>query len=624
MYSENNIEYILQNKKNYISENINLPLQMQREFVMSDEKTNTTYYKDYYNNVYEVTEELQEKISPNKYKREVFFFLGIDSWVEIKEMYKKKHADTIFVIIEPNISIFSHILSNENLSIFNDSNVYLYVNHEVEELNNFIPKILENYQTLKFINNVKYYINAYYRRYDNEIISKYMVGIRHSLVSMIERYGNSMEDGLIGLKNHIKNIDHIFKSKDLSFLAGKFTNLPAYIVSAGPSLDKNIRFLKKAKNRGVIIAVDTIVEKLLKEGITPDFMTTVERIPLVYDYFYKNKNLPKEITLVAPSVLDERIFDEFKGNYLIPIRIETGEGKWLKSRLQLPPTFDMLMGLSCAHVAFGLAFKLGCSPIVLIGQDLAFGEDSKTHVSGTEYDNESELEKVEEIERQYEYVKGYYNEVVKTTPIWLQFKSWFEIQIQQYNLDVVNATEGGVHIYGTRQIPLKDVIDFYEKKDIALNLYDFVDQLPSYKFNMDKIIENFSIEIEGFKNFRDDCLLYVRDLNELEKTLFSCGNFRELLSIEKFLQTIDLVIPQIIGHELLSHNFQFIVFQYYWKINSVEEIVSKDNLDYKRKAQINLLLAIIYLVDEVITNVENLIEQIKIEKESEKNRDFKK
>lgn len=48
------------------------------------------------------------------------------------------------------------------------------------------------------------------------------------------------------------------------------------MVAAGPSLNKNIQVLKKAKNRLFILAVDTAVKPLIKAGIKPDAFITID------------------------------------------------------------------------------------------------------------------------------------------------------------------------------------------------------------------------------------------------------------------------------------------------------------------------------------------------------------
>ena len=592
MTIQRNIQYICNDEKNHITSTDIIAEDLVREFVIQDK--HIEYYKDLSDKVYLVEHSLQKESLPNRNKKEIIIILGIVSFEEIEELYKLKNKNTIFIVVESNISLFADVLNRKDLKIFESPNLYLYVDNEMENFSLFIESIIKNKDVLYFINNIKYYINSYYRDYDQKNILEVMRHIRQTITTIIDAYGNSIEDSIKGLENHIKNIEHIFSSKDLGELTNKFIGQPAFIISAGPSLEKNIRELKNIQNRGIIIAVDTIVERLLSEGIIPDFMTTIERLPIVYEYFYKDKNIPKETTLVGPSVLDERIFSEFPGNHIIPIRSETGEGEWLRQRLALSPAANMPMGLSCAHVAFGLGVKLGCSPIVLVGQDLAYGENSKSHVKGTEYDNSGKVpEKVEEL------LDGYYGRKVKSTKIWLQFKMWFESLIQKASLDVINATEGGVHIYGTKRESLKDVITAYCKEEI--DVYSTICDTPSYNIDKHILIKNLNVELQGFKNFRNDSLLYLKDLKDFEI------NSVNLNKAQKLLNTIDLAIPQIMGHSLLSHNLQTQVFQYYWIINGEEKIFSKEYLDIVRRAQLHLLGPVIATMSIIIEKIENLV-----------------
>ena len=72
-------------------------------------------------------------------------------------------------------------------------------------------------------------------------------------------------------------------------------DITGIVVAAGPSLNKNIKELKRAKGKAFIIAVDTALKPLLREGIIPDMffivdamkpldlvdMNGVEQIPMV-------------------------------------------------------------------------------------------------------------------------------------------------------------------------------------------------------------------------------------------------------------------------------------------------------------------------------------------------------
>ena len=54
-------------------------------------------------------------------------------------------------------------------------------------------------------------------------------------------------------------------------------NMPAIIVGNGPSLDKEIDFLRKNQDNFVIFCSGSALKPLYKAGITPDFQVEIER-----------------------------------------------------------------------------------------------------------------------------------------------------------------------------------------------------------------------------------------------------------------------------------------------------------------------------------------------------------
>ena len=56
--------------------------------------------------------------------------------------------------------------------------------------------------------------------------------------------------------NILANTPRIIHSSGVKSIFTKFNNIPAIVVGAGPSLDKNVTLLKEVKDRAVIIAVD--------------------------------------------------------------------------------------------------------------------------------------------------------------------------------------------------------------------------------------------------------------------------------------------------------------------------------------------------------------------------------
>ena len=111
------------------------------------------------------------------------------------------------------------------------------------------------------------------------------------------------------------------------------------------------------------------------------------------------------------------------------------------------------IGHSTANQAFQLAYALGHKNIVLIGQDLAFAPDGKSHATGHAFAQADE----------YLYVKAYGGEgEVRTTYIWDKFKNQYEKDIEQSSKEgyiTYNCTEGGARIEGSVEKPFLETMN---------------------------------------------------------------------------------------------------------------------------------------------------------------------
>lgn len=392
---------------------------------------------------------------PNPRKREMIFVIGIYSTEEIRQIIQIKSSESLLVIIEPSATIFNHTLQYGDLSFINSSGAVLFADR-ISELPLFLDKFLLS-DAIFYLKTIKFYFTHYYREFDITSSIAIVKVIKEAVQYKTFIYGNSVEDSLIGFRQHMKNLKHLPRSKDVALLKNTMLNVPAIVVSAGPSLNKNIKQLQHLKNNAVIIAVDTIAQRLCDEGIIPDFICSIERGIETYTYFYEGKTYPAESTLVGPLVLYPEVFNEFSGEVVIPMRENVGEFIWLKEVMELKGDYSISIGLSCAHVAFGVAEHIGASPIILIGQDLAYGSSPvETHAGGTIYDDkELTMSMYAEIET-FE-TEGYYGGTVATTEIWNTFRTWFEMEIANKKLNVVNATEGGAKIAYSEQLSLEEV-----------------------------------------------------------------------------------------------------------------------------------------------------------------------
>ena len=233
---------------------------------------------------------------------------------------------------------------------------------------------------------------------------------------------------------------------------------PAIVVSAGPSLDKNIRELKNAKNKAYLIVVDTALKAVLRAGIKPDVAVTVDpHKPLV---LFEDERI-SELPMVVCNSSNTKVLKRHKGKKIYFGDSESySQSICKKYNKSLSP---LESGGSVANNAFSLAKFLGFETIILIGQDLAY-PDMKGHTKDA-YDNERENE-IDFTKKKYIEVEDIFGNKVWTEGNMDAYRKWFEMQIVRYpQLKVIDATEGGAKIKGAEILTLKEAIQ-RECKDL--------------------------------------------------------------------------------------------------------------------------------------------------------------
>lgn len=264
--------------------------------------------------------------------------------------------------------------------------------------------------------------------------------------------GNDIADTLTGFRQILDNLTEVIHNPGANDLRGAYRGKPAIIVSAGPSLTKNVELLREVKGRALILCVDAAFKVLLTRGIIPDAVLSIERGVATYEYFYKSQEFPPEVVLVAPPVVYPAIFREFQGPKVVLFKDNEGVSGWFDSLLNRG---RVSMGTSVAHLAFGFARLVEADPIVFIGQDLAYSPEGYTHSAGTVYEGQKRTDS----ENATVWVEDYHGNLIPSTPIWKNFLTWFEKEIPQTAARCIDATEGGARIRGTEVLTLRETID---------------------------------------------------------------------------------------------------------------------------------------------------------------------
>lgn len=290
----------------------------------------------------------------------------------------------------------------------------------------------------------------------------------------------------------INNIGNLLNHVDLHKVKDSLKGKTAVIVSAGPSLDKNIELLRQKQDNVVIFAVGTAIKALINNGIKPDFGVVIE-------YYYTTMAQIKDVDLsdtylILQAMAYKDLFNiNAKGifNYYANNENTT---KFIGELWGLDLTDYQNKGTVSITALFS-AKMLGCDKIILLGQDLAY-TDGRCYSKNSVYKNfmieedednqlrvKVDVEKtakelnvpenaikaqVRVLEENAVKVKGYHGDFVVTSSGYALFVKYFEEIAREFNeqLTLINATEGGAFIEGFEHIPFAEALSRHEMQNI--------------------------------------------------------------------------------------------------------------------------------------------------------------
>lgn len=388
------------------------------------------------------------------------FLVGIGNPDFAKQLDNVMTKEARILIYEPSIDVFFSVMESIDISHFLKSNrsiVFLVDGINDEMITRSIESII-NVNMLPFFD---IYVSPNYNTLFTEKVSKFVKDV----LRLCDNSRVGLNTNIRYLPVRSENIFHNAIHVNNGYKTEQFTefiprDIPAFVVGAGPSLDKNIDELKRAKGKGFIIACDTAVKPLLAHGIVPDMYVLVDGLKPVHLIQTEGT---EDIPLLTSATSAYSFLDQNKS-----IKIFYNENDVLVNRLfiQNGKSFpSMPCGGSVATSAFAFAYLIGIKNIVFVGQDLAFS-GKYVHANGTFDKSEDEV-----LEDDTFYVEGNYEEKVRTRGDFYTYLKWFEYYIEgcteyEPELRVINATEGGAKIKFTEVKTLKDTIDELCTKDV--------------------------------------------------------------------------------------------------------------------------------------------------------------
>ncbi|EOI0780589.1 motility associated factor glycosyltransferase family protein, partial [Campylobacter jejuni] len=452
-----------------------------------------------------------------------------------------KHYKHLFVF-ESEIELFILALSTIDLS--EELKVYKIVLFDcvAKDLEIQIAMIFDQQSILEYLSLYEMFISSHYylKYYEASILFVNELCIKSASVAI----RNADITCFLPLLTHgqfLQNIPSMLESipfqRILSERKNKFEN--AIVVSAGPSLAKQLPLLKAYQDKAVIFCADGALSMLEKEGIIPDYVTNLDFTDLAMKFFQNKEN---KTSLNMLSCATHPSLVHFLDNKSVVLRDDP-----LYQRFNLNDFGYIDTGTHVSHFSYTLALALGFKNIIMIGQDLAFDEEGNSHSKGFDFGEKfSGEENIDKLKVTAYAGKG----EVLTHITWNDYRIKLEylFACNEQKAKFYNATEGGARINFTEELSFKECCEKFLTKEKPQ--FELPKSLT--KNRSDKLLVKFKEKIQkdqdNAKRFLDDALAlkqilenilskdFILPLEFLEKVYQNIENFNHSLDEDEFIQ----------------------------------------------------------------------------------------
>lgn len=394
----------------------------------------------------------------NRNFRSRYILFGLGNGMYVNKILQEAGEDAIILVLEPSAAIFQKVIKVFDVSmILKSKQVHLVIEGVSDKI--FLDLLREQFEyndifgacCRVYLNYGKLFLESN-QKFDMDV--KFHCNCLEAAHSVAERMGSNY------YSNSVLNYLEMVEGKSLIALNMHIPkNIPAFIVSSGPSLDKNILELKKVKNRGFVVAADSAVGALLKNDIIPDLVMTIDAFKLPQHFEHERIH---EVPLVCSLSCNWELLACHKGErYFVNDENVYVEAFYEKINKIFPRFYS---GGSVATSIFALLESLEFKTIVLVGQDLAFLNDkmySINTIRGSQKVNHEELNTL--------WMDGIDGKPVLSSYEFQIYLNWFEEEIKlNKKLCVIDATEGGAIIRGTKIQTLSETIEQECKHEVDI------------------------------------------------------------------------------------------------------------------------------------------------------------
>lgn len=487
---------------------------------------------------------IDKYIDPSN-KADIVFGMGMAFHLEV---LLTSFPNKKVIIVEPNMDLFYQIVSIRNLEpIIKKAEIIVDEDLDV---------ILDRINSL-FWDTEKGGIQVQPFEVYGEMFPHMWDELRDSFIKLANNFTVDIATrrgfGELWVHNNIKNLNKIYEASDAGILIDKFKGIPGILVSAGPSLEKNIHHLKGLEDKCVIMAAGTAVRIMESFGLSPHFMVGIDAGDKEGDIHKNVKN--KDTYFIYSNQVSTYSVKGYTGPKFVmnyPVDMYTA-GFFEYANIK---TDFFLSGPSVANTCFDILFKMGCDPIIIIGQDMAFtfGSMYAGQAPGTIINNTEDIQK-----RGYILTKDIYGNEVYTTRPFLAIRNWFEGYFEKVGekTTIINATEGGLNISYARNETLEAALEKCKLSDAGVkNNIKLLHEEGRFSASIASKVQDYRADVQReIRRLEQLSIRQIETVDYLRRDVYhpSKNRSRFVKAVNSINEMSDRVLESPIYHSLLKN-----------------------------------------------------------------------
>ncbi|ELS3708486.1 motility associated factor glycosyltransferase family protein [Campylobacter upsaliensis] len=437
----------------------------------------------------------------------------------------------LIIVFEENLDFFISAFSRFDFSEDFRQGKVIFVDTSSEKLELYLSMLFSTKPYYQYLSLFELFMNGnFYHRFYLEKAKAVHRLCESVIFTTLSALGVWAKDILFSVyENFLSNVPLMLENIPIARLIeerkNKFEN--AIVISAGPSLSKQLPLLKKVQENAVLFCADGALNVVLEQGIKPDYILNTDISDFAKAFLHE---IPAKSLIINGYSTHPKTLESLKGKNLSVV-LGTKDGI---CQYNFFKDFGFVeLGGNVSHFAYALALELGFKNIIMLGQDLSLDFNGNSHAKGYALGENFETQ----MDLEYFKVKAYKGLGEVTTHItWDYYRKDLErlFLLNKDKATFINSTEGGAFIKFTKELSFEESAKMLTTKKPNFSLTK-----PITQNKAKKILSKFNAKVKADFRKSQGMLEGAKELLNALNTILESKKTLPLNFLQKVKKMID-------------------------------------------------------------------------------------